>query len=418
MKYNAPFGAANPDAPYVNGNPSIGVAGSIPPAESIEYPQREIVKAITDAGIVPNNNDLGQLSKAIRQTSRKSWFPVKSLNLTTPPENNTFGDIYVIAQGSKGDWSDKTGQLAEWNGKTWTFIQPPDGHGIGLPDGSIYIKIAGKYVLLTDLLDSRYSRLIAPPVDTFYVIGSSGSDENTGLNPTPEEGFATIQGAINAISGRYITYGKIKLKISPGIYDGFSISASLVQNWEIIGDQKNRTAYRIIAKNSASRAGIGCVAYASHVSLRGLSFQTEAQNIVSTTGSAIDIFDCSVTATSTSTPFASYGGSLTIYGQINVSGAGDVIFDLQNGKLEMGFKDQYVDNTVYVNFSNCRCITVFSLTSGSTAIINPSCCKFSGSITGRKYTIVLNSVMQTYGGGTNFLFGDSAGIISTGGQIS
>ncbi|WLT09657.1 DUF2793 domain-containing protein [Bartonella apihabitans] len=115
MKYNAPFGAANPDAPYINGNPSIGLAGSIPPAESIEFPQREIVKAITDAGMVPDNSDLGQLSKAIRQTSRKSWVPVKSITLSTPPsaENNTFGDTYVIPQGAKGDWADKTGQLAE-----------------------------------------------------------------------------------------------------------------------------------------------------------------------------------------------------------------------------------------------------------------------------------------------------------------
>lgn len=148
MKYNAPFGAANPDAPYINGNPSIGVAGSIPPAESIEYPQREIVKAITDAGMVPDNSDLGQLSKAIRriQTTRTPWVPVKSLNITTPPDNNISGDTYVVPQNAKGDWKDKSGQLAEWNGQGWNFYQTPDGHGIGLPDGSIYIKINGVYV--------------------------------------------------------------------------------------------------------------------------------------------------------------------------------------------------------------------------------------------------------------------------------
>lgn len=161
MKYNAPFGAANPDAPYINGNPSIGLAGSIPPAESIEFPQREIVKAIIDAGMVPANDDLGQLSKAIRQTSRKSWVPAKSLTITTPPpaENNTFGDTYVIPADAKGDWKDKTGQLAEWNGRNWNFYEAPDGHGIGLPDGQIYQKIGGNYVkqIALDVQSGRWT---------------------------------------------------------------------------------------------------------------------------------------------------------------------------------------------------------------------------------------------------------------------
>lgn len=65
MLYNQPYGAAV-DAAYVNGDPSIGLQGSIPPAASIEYPQREIVNFITDAGITPSNSDLRQLGKAVQ----------------------------------------------------------------------------------------------------------------------------------------------------------------------------------------------------------------------------------------------------------------------------------------------------------------------------------------------------------------
>ena len=35
MKYNPPYGITDPDGPYINGDPSIGRAGSIPPAESM-----------------------------------------------------------------------------------------------------------------------------------------------------------------------------------------------------------------------------------------------------------------------------------------------------------------------------------------------------------------------------------------------
>lgn len=65
MQYNKPFDQANPAAGYVNGNPATNTAGSIPCAEGLEYPQREIVNAIAAAGLVPSNGDLTQLSKAI-----------------------------------------------------------------------------------------------------------------------------------------------------------------------------------------------------------------------------------------------------------------------------------------------------------------------------------------------------------------
>ena len=65
MLYNQPVGGAAND-PYVTGNPATATPGSIPPGASIEYPQREIVNAITASGIVPSNGDLYQLAKAIQ----------------------------------------------------------------------------------------------------------------------------------------------------------------------------------------------------------------------------------------------------------------------------------------------------------------------------------------------------------------
>ncbi|MCA1455920.1 hypothetical protein I6F35_22395 [Bradyrhizobium sp. BRP22] len=81
MKYNQPYGMPEEDVlysvPFVNGDPSIARAGSIPPAESIEYDQREIIAVIQwayDHGYrdyaaqlcqAPTNADLTQLLKAI-----------------------------------------------------------------------------------------------------------------------------------------------------------------------------------------------------------------------------------------------------------------------------------------------------------------------------------------------------------------
>lgn len=66
MKYHQPFGISDLNASYVNGDPSLGRAGSIPPGESFEFPQREVVNMINNSGITPDDGDLFQLAKAIR----------------------------------------------------------------------------------------------------------------------------------------------------------------------------------------------------------------------------------------------------------------------------------------------------------------------------------------------------------------
>lgn len=67
MKYWQPFDQpGTPDAGYVNGNPSAGTPGSIPPAGVFEQPQREIVNFISDCGIAPLDTDLHQLGRGVQ----------------------------------------------------------------------------------------------------------------------------------------------------------------------------------------------------------------------------------------------------------------------------------------------------------------------------------------------------------------
>lgn len=65
MKYNAPYGSADPSAAYVDRNTPGAVSGSRPPAAAIEHPQREIMAVIESAGIAPSGSDLTQLLQAI-----------------------------------------------------------------------------------------------------------------------------------------------------------------------------------------------------------------------------------------------------------------------------------------------------------------------------------------------------------------
>ena len=72
MKYQAPYGMTDQNSPYINGDPTIGRLGSIPPASAFEYPMREIDAIIRKNFIVPADDDLTQVMKAIR--SQRSNF--------------------------------------------------------------------------------------------------------------------------------------------------------------------------------------------------------------------------------------------------------------------------------------------------------------------------------------------------------
>lgn len=66
MKYQAPFGSADPGAPYVDKNTPGAVAGSKVPAKAIEHPQRELDTLIEKSGLTPSEADLTQLTHAVR----------------------------------------------------------------------------------------------------------------------------------------------------------------------------------------------------------------------------------------------------------------------------------------------------------------------------------------------------------------
>ncbi|WP_299864367.1 glycine-rich domain-containing protein [uncultured Hoeflea sp.] len=85
MKYQPPFGAADPEAPYVDKNVPGAIAGSKVPAKAIEHPQRELDHLIEHAGLTPGEADLEQVRKAIQYLARAAAFGPKTLvKFTTP----------------------------------------------------------------------------------------------------------------------------------------------------------------------------------------------------------------------------------------------------------------------------------------------------------------------------------------------
>lgn len=88
MEYQPPVNGnpADPDRPYINANPVGGIEGSIPPAEAIEHPMREIIAVIEAAGLTPDEGDLTQLLQAIQELAPDPA-PAKVITGIVPSNN-------------------------------------------------------------------------------------------------------------------------------------------------------------------------------------------------------------------------------------------------------------------------------------------------------------------------------------------
>jgi hypothetical protein len=107
MQYNQPLDQpTNINAPYIDGNPAAGIQGSIVPAASIEFDQREIVEVITRANVrgyadfdgiacaVPANSDQSQLRKAI-EGYIQSWVINSYVTFTVHGAGANFPDLFA-----------------------------------------------------------------------------------------------------------------------------------------------------------------------------------------------------------------------------------------------------------------------------------------------------------------------------------
>lgn len=412
-------------------NVDAGVPGTRVTAAFLNSLQEEILTVIENAGITPAAADWRQLDAAIRKVAAKTvndyiiplaqlnalpWLPVISLTQKKPPAKPALGDLYVVPDGGTGEWSDKGGQIAEWNGQKWLFSNSRDGHGIGLPDGSIYIKINGVYVPLTDLFDKRYAKFPEPPASTFYVVGPSGSDKNTGLKPTPADGFATIQGAVDALS-KYMTASTITIIVSPGTYESVNVPVSHVASWSFVGNPDNPDAVKIYAKNESGKsacfnAGPSAVVTIDGFSLLGIS------SCGSTNGGNFTAVNCNLNVQSGCLGFSVYGGTIFISGVINIKGSCDTaFFAADGGSLGIGYVDSFGKTPAKITFEKVSCTNaVFFARTCATLTVAAPVVTFMGVPTGTAWICSDNAVFNTWGAGTNFLPGTIAGYTRRGGQ--
>jgi hypothetical protein len=427
MKYEQPYGVSDPNASYINGNPSTGTMGSIPPAASIENPQREIVNTITDAGIAATDADLHQLAKAIQSGQLNFKHDTGTANAyatsLVPNPGSYFEGLSVIL---------KVGNLN--TGASVLNINSIGNAPIVRADGSPLTGgelIGGQYVLF--LFDGTSWRMVwatsgsiaGMPVwltktTDFYVNGTTGNDAWDGTSATFVSGkkgpFQTLQRAANEYPKYNLNGYMINIHVAGGTYAKVSCgpaNGSGQVNW--VGNPASPTT---VAINAASGSAVIIGLAGPPMQFDGFTL-TSGVAIPGDPGFGIWVVQGAQVITVNLTFGAAYTAhigcseaTLTIDGAININGVSQICLDCDGGRIILNAVTLPVFNfnigmtyaAGFVNASNVG------------RVVGPGVFNGIANVGGPKYFITGNGILNTFGQGVAAWPGNQPGVLSTGGQ--
>ena len=431
MQYNQPYGVTDTNAPYINGNPSTGQMGSIPPAASIEYPQREIVNFITDAGLVPDNADLHQTAKSVQSGGVVFGIDSGAVNLVsialTPPLEDYVDGMHVWVRVAISNTGPAVCSINGLGGKNIVrrgggVLEPGD-----LPGGFMSLLVYNGPHGNFELYGIAYQPATGAPVLTansnLYVDAAIGSDtlyDGTAADTSvpPHGPFKTIQHAIDTTFKYGPSVYTMTINVAAGTYPEAVTTPNVIGPTVIIKGAGVNATYVTGANN---RHTFQCT-NANNMVVQNLCTSTGSGvgppcNFSSVAGASIS---CSNTASQGATPgyiFEAYAGYIYIGNHtFNAGSSCNQVFGAYFGGF-VGL-NQNATYTIAGAFTVGAFAVASSNGSMEAGVPNPPTFVGAGFVTGTKYIATLNGVINTQALGVSWFPGSVAGYTQQGGQYN
>lgn len=242
----------------------------------------------------------------------------------------------------------------------------------------------------------------------------TGNDSNTGLAATRAAAFLTIQQAVTVMIGTLDFGGNtVTVQVANGTYTG-SVTFSTAQTGAgsvVFTGNTTTPSNCLISTTSAACFTAGGK---SSVNIQGFKLTSASSgDLLLANGANISV-----------SGIMEYGASAGI--QIRCAGGGSIMANSAY-VISGGATRHYYTPTagcVLISASNVVTITgvpalsAYFADSDGTATETINGKTFLGSATGTRYNVTLNGVMNTAGGGANYLPGNAAGSTATGGQYA
>lgn len=267
------------------------------------------------------------------------------------------------------------------------------------------------------LAGPAYSEIPILVGDNTIYVRTDGSDTNDGSANDAGHALATLAEAIRRVrflGGSGLT--TIRLG-NAGTYAVPGDLSRIARRLRIQGDVANQSAYLIAGSGAATR-GIISPAGGSYVELYGLTVRNDAASFhlnaqVSSTLTLKNVTAIQTVGAAVSHLLCEGGTIFSLDGNIISQGSPNALIQVNSGTFNMASNIAVAGNPTV---STATCVLTgsarFVRDPGSSPVFS-----VTGTVTGKRYDIIENSVCNI-GGGANFFPGTSAGTSGTGGIYS
>ncbi len=244
---------------------------------------------------------------------------------------------------------------------------------------------------------------------TTYYVRTDGSDSNTGLVNSAGGAFLTIAKALNTVAALDCGIYVPTVSVQAGTYTAAVLLPKILGSaTPILAGVGNTTIISTTSANAIENDAGGVW----QINDLKVTVATAGNGLTVRNGGIVNFSNIEFGACPSYQAIAYSGSAITATGNFSISGGAAAAFAaLSNGLVTLiGRTVTYSNSPVYsgANFySAAGYLDVYSMTFTN-----------GGTVTGVRYTVILNGVIFTNGGGASYVPGNSAGLPATGGQYA
>ena len=252
-------------------------------------------------------------------------------------------------------------------------------------------------------------RELLTAVRTYYV-RTDGNDTNNGLANTSGGAFLTIQHAIDVVCGLDTGTYTVTIQIADGTYAGANQLGVIVGSGSVVINGNSGTPANVLISTGSSPAfqspnGSGAW------TIQNLKTTTSSWGIMANSPSIAISISKVVFGGSGIAIGAMLGGHALVTGNITITASQTYLYWARDaGIINAG-------NSLTITFTGSPTFTEIAHAEALGYIISYGC-TFTGAITAKKYSAILNGVINTSGSGAAYFPGGTAGTTATGGQYA
>ena len=247
-----------------------------------------------------------------------------------------------------------------------------------------------------------------------YYVRTDGNDSNTGLANTSGSAFLTVQKAINTIITLDLNGYTTTVQIADGTYTG---GVDITVPWlggSVTIQGNSGTPSNVVISTTSDDCFLIQTVFPGTLTIKDMKLQT------ATSGNGIRHNGVGVLNYQN----IDFGTCVTFH--VYADGPGAYILATGNYSITGGCDTHWVANlggsivavSITVTLTGTPAFSAQFAYSTTVSSIVPYNVTFTGSATGVRYLVNLNAVINTVGGGANYLPGNSAGSTATGGQYA